>query len=106
MMTVFERFLEDGHSLTAEQTLDRLAAEQTAVALASEGAEIQLRKAAALEAEAHRISDTAMATRATRNDRFALMSASGQMLAAKEPLQANLKLFGRQIRTLAVDARV
>ncbi len=106
MMTVFERFREDGHSLTAEQTLDRLAAEETAVALASEGAEIQLRKAAALEAEAQRIRDAALAIRATRNDRFALMSASSQMLAAKEPLQAKQTLFGRQMMTLSAPAAV
>ncbi len=106
MIMVFEAFLRGWHDLTAEQALDRLAGEETAVALANEGAELQLRKAAALEAEAQRLRDAALAIRATRGDRFALMSASSQMLAAKEPLQANQTMFGRQLMKLYSDAAV
>ncbi len=106
MIAVFKAFLRGWHNLTAEQALDRLAAEETAVALASEGAEIQLRKAAALEAEAQRIRDAALAIRATRGDRLALMSASRQILETKETLPANQTMFGLQLIKLYSDATV
>ncbi len=104
IIAVYKAFVRGGLELTAEQGLDRLAAEETSLAAASEGAEIQLRKAAALEDEARRIREAALAVRAARNDRFALMSASSQILASKEPLPANQTMFGRQLMKLYSDA--
>ncbi len=106
MIAVFEAFIRGWHALTAEQALDRLAAEETSLAHASEGAEIQLRQAAALEAEARRIKEAALAVRATRNDRLALMSASRQILETKETLPANQTMFGLQLIKLYSDAAV
>ncbi len=96
MIAVFKAFLRGSHALTAEQAIERLAADDTALALATAGAEMQLRKAAALRAEAQLIEDEALAVRGTRNDRLALRSASSQVLVMEDRLQPHQTLFGHQ----------
>jgi hypothetical protein len=50
MRALFKSFVRGGQELTAEQAVDRLAADDTAYALSQEGAELGFRQAAALEA--------------------------------------------------------